>query len=77
MQSEVDQLAAMFPAEGIHSVVINMEHKAFDQGLARSLAEKMQAPCYSLEELRGDTLYETVQREMHSPGTVATARPDL
>jgi Mg-chelatase subunit ChlD len=77
VQSEVDQLAALFPAEGIHSVVINMEHKAFDQGLARSLAEKMQAPCYSLEELRDDTLYETVQREMHSPGTAATARPDL
>lgn len=75
VQMQIDQLAAMFPAEGIHSVVINMEHKAFDQGLARDLADKMQAPCYSLEQLRGDTLYETVQREMQSPGSAGSALP--
>jgi magnesium chelatase subunit D len=69
VQPEIDQLAALFPAEGIHSVVINMENQIFDQGLARDLAEHMQATIYSLEELKGETLYQTVQKEMVTAAT--------
>src|SRR3970282_499638 len=40
----------------VRSVVINMEHAAFDQGLARALAERMGAPCYTLRELKAESL---------------------
>lgn len=63
-QEEAYGLAQLFKKEGIRSVVINMEHKAFDQGLAETLADHMDATCYTLEQLRGDTLYQTVQKEM-------------
>lgn len=63
-QEEAYQLAELFKTEGIRSVVINMEHKAFDQGLAQALADHMEATCYTLEQLRDDTLLATVQREM-------------
>jgi Mg-chelatase subunit ChlD len=43
-----------------------MEHAAFDQGLAQSLAEHLQAPCYSLSEIKAETLYHTVREEMDS-----------
>jgi magnesium chelatase subunit D len=45
-------------------VVINMEHAAFDQGLAQLLANHLEAPCHSLSDLRADTLYQTVLQEM-------------
>ena len=48
-------------------MVVNMEHKAFDQGLAQALAEHLDAPCYTLEELHGDSLYQTVQKEINVP----------
>lgn len=63
-QEEAHQLAELFAGEDVRSVVINMEHKAFDQGLAQALADHMDATCYTLEELRGDTLLQTVQKEM-------------
>jgi len=44
--------------------VINMEHVAFDQGLARKLAEHMDARCLSLRELHADVLYEAVKQEI-------------
>jgi len=44
--------------------VINMEHEAFDQGLAQALAEHLKAPCYTLDELRSETLFRTVQNEI-------------
>ena len=47
----------------IRAVVINMEHAAFDQGLARSLADRLGAPCYSLGELRAEHLYRAVREE--------------
>lgn len=77
VQPEIDSLAALFPAEGIHSVVINMEHKAFDQGLAKALAEQMNAVCYSLEELKGETLYQTVQKEINAPTSVTSRGSSL
>ena len=33
-------------------------------GLAKLLAEKLDAPCHTLEDLRADTLYQTVLGEL-------------
>ena len=59
-QEEAHRIAELIQRSEIRSVVINMEHVAFDQGLARLLAEKLGAPCHALEDLRADTLYKTV-----------------
>lgn len=64
---EIKELAGMFANEKIHSVVINMEQKVFDSGLAQGLAEDMGAVCYTVDDLRGDTLYKTVQKEILAP----------
>jgi Mg-chelatase subunit ChlD len=37
-----------------------MEHAAFDQGLAQSLADHLKAPCYALSELKAENLYKAV-----------------
>ena len=71
VQVEVAELAGMFKQDNIHSVVINMEQKVFDQGLAQLLADQMGGVCYTIEDLRGDTLYETVQKEMLAPSLPA------
>jgi Mg-chelatase subunit ChlD len=63
-QEEAHQIAKQIAEEDIRSVVINMEHAAFDQGLAQSLADHLNAPCYSLSELKAENLYETVRAEM-------------
>jgi magnesium chelatase subunit D len=65
-QDEAHELADQFAKEEIKSVVINMEHAAFDQGLARDLAERLKAPCYSLGELKAENLYQAVKAEMGS-----------
>ena len=70
VQAEIDDLAGLFQNEKIHSVVINMEHKIFDQGLAKDLADKMGAVCYTMEDLKGETLYQAVQKEMTVPAGV-------
>ena len=59
-QEEAHRMAAMIKESKVKSVVVNMEHQAFDQGLARTLAEKLDAPCLSLDQLRAETLYKTV-----------------
>ncbi|MCA9951925.1 MAG: VWA domain-containing protein [Anaerolineales bacterium] len=63
-QSEAHRIANMIQDAGVRSVVINMEHKAFDQGLAQLLADQLDAPCHTLEEIRADTLYRTVLNEL-------------
>ncbi len=63
-QEEAHRVAAMIAEAGIRSVVINMEHEAFDQGLAKLLAGKLESPCLSLAELRADTLYHTVLEQL-------------
>lgn len=63
-QQEAHQIAHLIAQSEIRSVVINMEHVAFDQGLAQLLAEKLEAPCHALEELRAETLYHTVLDEL-------------
>ncbi len=63
-QQEAHRIAQLIRDENVRSVVINMEHAAFDQGLAQLLADNLDAPCHSLADLRADTLYQTVIDEM-------------
>ena len=63
-QEEAYRTADLIREADIHSVVINMEHAAFDQGLAQALADRMEGPCYTLPELEAETLYRTVQSEL-------------
>lgn len=61
---EARWLAMKISDDDVHSVVINMEHVAFDQGLAQDLADNLKAPCYALNDLRAESLYATVRKEM-------------
>jgi magnesium chelatase subunit D len=63
-QEEACQIADLIKEEGYRTVTINMEHAAFDQGLAAKLAQRMGGPCYTLAQLRADTLLQTVRQEM-------------
>jgi magnesium chelatase subunit D len=63
-QEEAQRIAEMIAEENIHSVVINMEHVAFDQGLAQALADHLKSPCYTLTDLRAENLYAAVKDEM-------------
>jgi len=63
-QVEAYHIAHQIRDARIRAVVINMEHAAFDQGLARRLAEHMDARCLSLRKLHADALYEAVKQEM-------------
>ncbi|MCL6512323.1 MAG: VWA domain-containing protein [Anaerolineae bacterium] len=63
-QIEAHRIANQIRDEHIRSVVINMEHVAFDQGLARKLAEHLDARCLSLRELHAEALYEAVKKEL-------------
>jgi len=68
-QEESYKFADMIAQEKIRSVVINMEHAAFDQGLAQTLANHLKAPCYTLNELKAESLYQAVRQEMKSTST--------
>ena len=63
-QEEALKMADLLHSSDHRSVVINMEHMAFDRGLARGLAEALGAPCYSLPELRAEALVRTVKDEL-------------
>jgi len=63
-QVEAHRIAELFPQAHIRSVVINMEHAAFDQGHAQALADHLEAPCYTLEQLHAEALLETVRGEL-------------
>ncbi len=63
-QEEAHQIADKIRKADIHSVVINMEHAAFDQGLAKALAEHLGGPCYTLHELKANHLYRAVRQEI-------------
>jgi Mg-chelatase subunit ChlD len=63
-QEEAHRLAENFKIDSIKTVTINMEHVAFDQGLATKLADRLGGPCYTLGQLRADILYQTVRQEM-------------
>jgi magnesium chelatase subunit D len=63
-QQEAHRIAEQIAEAEIRCVVINMEHAAFDQGLAQALADHLKSPCYSLSELKAETLYQAVREEM-------------
>ncbi len=65
-QEEAHLLCEQIALDHFHCVVINMEHAAFDQGLAQALADHLKATCYTLNELKAETLYQTVKGEMVS-----------
>jgi Mg-chelatase subunit ChlD len=65
-QEEAQKIANLIHRARIHSVVINMEHEAYDRGLAAELARALEGPCYCLAELRARELYETVREELES-----------
>lgn len=65
-QEEAHRIAGQIAEDKIRSVVINMEHAAFDQGLAQALSEHLKAPCYTLSELKAETLYRKVREEMEN-----------
>lgn len=65
-QEEAYRIAEKIHGEEIRSVVINMEHAAFDQGLASKLAEHLGCACLTLAELKAETLYRTVKAELNS-----------
>jgi Mg-chelatase subunit ChlD len=63
-QEEAHRVADRILDQGVRSVVINMEHAAFDQGLAQGLADHLGGPCYTLHELKADHLYRAVKNEL-------------
>jgi len=64
-QQEAHRIANMIAEDGIRSITINMEHAAFDQGLAQQLADQLEGPCYTLSELKAEVLYQTVRQEIN------------
>ncbi len=68
-QEEAYNIANLIAKENIHSVVINMEHPAFDQGLAQALADHLDAPCYTITDLKAENLFFTVQQEIRMVNT--------
>ncbi|RLT36407.1 MAG: VWA domain-containing protein [Chloroflexi bacterium] len=63
-QEEAMRMAELFHQGDVRSIVINMEHMAFDRGLAQALADHMGGVCHNLPDLRADTLLNTVKREI-------------
>ncbi len=63
-QEEAMRIADLFAQASLRSIVINMEHAAFDRGLANKLADALGGLCYNLPDLRADTLVSTVKREI-------------
>jgi Mg-chelatase subunit ChlD len=65
-QEEAHRAASWFDVDHIRTVTINMEHAAFDQGLAQQIADAMGGPCYALADLRAEMLYRTVRQELEA-----------
>ncbi len=63
-QEEAQKIADLIHRSGIHSVVVNMEHRAYDRGLADNLARALGGPCYCLADLKAAELYRTVREEL-------------
>lgn len=63
-QEESLMVAGLIAHSHTHSVVINTEHPSLDRGLAQALADRLGGPCYTLAELRAESLYETVRQEL-------------
>lgn len=65
-QQEAGRVAMMIHDSHLRTVVINMEHPAFDRGLAQELANALGGPCYTLPELKAEALVQTVRGELSS-----------
>lgn len=63
-QEEALRMADLFKLNHIRTVTINMEHQAFDRGLAQSLADALGGICYNLPELRAESLLKTVKQAL-------------
>lgn len=63
-QEEAMRIADLFQNSEMRSIVINMEHAAFDRGLAQKLANALGGVCHNLPDLRADMLVSTVKREI-------------
>jgi Mg-chelatase subunit ChlD len=63
-QQEANRTADLIREAGVRSIVINMEHAAFDQGLAQALADRLDGPCYTLPDLKAEALLQTLQDEL-------------
>jgi magnesium chelatase subunit D len=76
-QEEAYGFAEQIAGREFRSVVINMEHVSFDQGLAQALADHLDAPCYTLNELKAENLLLTVRQEMaeskKKPGPISVS----
>ncbi|MBC7316074.1 MAG: VWA domain-containing protein, partial [Chloroflexi bacterium] len=64
-REEALMVADLFAEKKIRAVVVNTEHEALDRGLARELADHLNSPCYTLGQIRAETLYETVRHELN------------
>ncbi|MHB0858481.1 MAG: VWA domain-containing protein [Anaerolineae bacterium] len=63
-QEESLMVADMIAQSRTRAVVVNTEHPSLDRGLAQELADRLGGSCYTLAELRADSLYETVRQEL-------------
>lgn len=63
-QEETGRMADMIRQDHLRTIVINMEHPAFDRGLAQQLANALGGPCYTLPELKAEALVQTVREEI-------------
>ena len=64
---EAMAVASAIEGQGIRAVVIDTETDFLRLGLARPLADAMDAPCIRLEDLRSDSLAETVRMQLSTP----------
>lgn len=60
-QEEAMRMAQLIQQASLRALVVNMEHVAFDRGLAQALADAMGAPCFCLPDLAAESLIRTVQ----------------
>lgn len=63
-REEALMIAGLYREKQFRAVVINTEHASLDRGLARELADALAGPCYTLDEIRADSLLATVRREL-------------
>jgi len=63
-QKEAYKIAEKIAGEDIPSVVINMEHREFDRGLASEIADHLKASYYCLTDLQAEKLLQTVRDEI-------------
>ncbi|MEE9599747.1 MAG: hypothetical protein V3V66_04720, partial [Anaerolineales bacterium] len=63
-QKEAYKIAEKIAGEEIPSVVINMEHREFDKGLASEIADHLEASYYCLSDLQAEKLLQTVRGEI-------------